>query len=58
MNNPKISHAAEASPERNAPATRSAHRAKVRSASWLKNIVLAVPVIALVIGVIWASSIE
>ena len=40
----------------NNEALRSAHQSKVKSASWLKIIVFAVPVIVVVAGVIWASS--
>ncbi|MBT4126314.1 MAG: hypothetical protein HOE43_07950 [Chloroflexi bacterium] len=58
MYNRKLDDAATSNPERNADATRSVHRSKVKSASWLKVIVLAVPVIVLVAAVIWASSLE
>ena len=58
MYNPKLDDANTTSSERNAPATRAAHKNQVKSASWLKIIVFAVPVIAVIVGVIWASSLE
>jgi len=40
----------------NNKAINSARRSDVRSASWLKIVVFAIPVIVVIIGVIWAST--
>jgi hypothetical protein len=40
----------------NNEALRSAHQSRVKSASWFKVVLFAVPVVVVVAGVIWASS--
>lgn len=44
--------------QHNRESSRTARRADMRSASWVKVIVFAVPVIIVVAGVIWASSLD
>jgi t-SNARE complex subunit (syntaxin) len=40
----------------NNEALRSAHKSRVKSASWFKIVLFAAPMIVVVAGVIWASS--
>lgn len=42
----------------NNEAIRKARRSDVGSASWLKIVIFALPVIIVIAGVIWASSLE
>jgi hypothetical protein len=58
MNNRRLTDSSSAETKQSRDANRHAQRAEVRSASWLKIVVFALPVIIVAVGVIWASSLE